>query len=367
MRVVYCSFNGRFSDNPLAVYEQLRTRPGLTHTWILDPAHADGFPADVRTVLTGSDEASAALGEADAVISNHHITTPWTKAAGCRYLQTWHGTPLKRVHADIEHPSPPLRRLIEQFDRDVALWDVLTNPNEASSELLAGAFRFGGQVLTTGSPRNDVLVGPQADEVRARVRGQLGLGDDRTAVLYAPTWRDDQVGSDGDFDFAFQLDLDAFRRRLAGDAVLLVRLHPFVSGRLAGIVPADDPDVRDVSFHPQVSDLYLAADALVTDYSSVMFDFAVTGRPIVFFTYDLEHYRDEVRGFYFDPRPDAPGPMLRTSAEVLTALGDLDLLRHRWSEPYARFRERYCAHEDGLAAQRVADLVMAGRAVSPAP
>nr|WP_284290061.1 CDP-glycerol glycerophosphotransferase family protein [Angustibacter aerolatus] len=348
------------TTTPWRSTNSLRDVPGSHHTWLLDPAHAAGFPDDVRTVEVHSAEASAALGAADVVISNHHVEVPWPKRPDCLYLQTWHGTPLKHVHADIPHQSPRIARMVATFDLDVALWDVLTSPSEQAGEWLARAFRFDGESLATGSPRNDVLVGPDAGAVRAAARAGLGLEDHQTAVLYAPTWRDDQMDATGAFDFDLRLDLDAFRRRLGPDHVLLVRLHPFVSGRLRGRVPDDDPRVRDVSFVPQVSDLYLAADALVTDYSSVMFDFAVTGKPLVFYTYDFEHYRDDLRGFTFDPRPVAPGPMVRSSDEVLDALADLDAVRERWRAPYAAFRERFCSTEDGRAAERVADRARAG-------
>ncbi len=113
--------------------------------------------------------------------------------------------------------------------------------------------------------------------------------------------------------------------------------------------------VRDVSFHPDVAELYLAADVMVTDYSSTMFDFAVTGKPMAFFAYDLDDYRDRERGFYFDFLPEAPGPVVTTTAELIDAvehLGD-----GGYAERYERFRERFCHLEDGRATERVLDLL----------
>jgi len=116
---------------------------------------------------------------------------------------------------------------------------------------------------------------------------------------------------------------------------------------------AATPNVHDVSFHPDVRDLYCATDVLLTDYSSTMFDFAVTGRPIVHFAYDLEDFQSSIRGFYFDLLPEAPGPVLRTTDEVIAALADLDRLTSDYAERYATFRERYTSLEDGTAGVRV--------------
>ncbi len=232
------------------------------------------------------------------------------QAPGAEYLQTWHGTPLKHIHFDV-FQAPPGR--LDYLTRDVRRWDHLISPNQASTGPLRQAFGFTGEVAETGYPRNDVLVSPHAGEVRANVRAQFGIPDDKKIVLYTPTWRDDLLDEDGKQDFRLHLDLDQFSEQLGDDHVLLMRLHYMVSGRLGDI---DHPGVFDVSFHPNVSDLYLAADVMITDYSSTMFDFAVTGKPLLFFTYDLAHYRDTLRGFYFDFHLSAPGPLLHTNAEV---------------------------------------------------
>jgi CDP-glycerol glycerophosphotransferase len=173
-------------------------------------------------------------------------------------------------------------------------------------------------------------------------------------VLYTPTWRDDLVfADDGGPQHAFPLDLADFATALGEDHVLLLRLHQMVSDRLE--FPAGAP-IRDVSPYPDIRYLYLAADVLVTDYSSTMFDFAVTGKPIVNFTYDLEYFQDTLRGFYFDLAEAAPGPLLATSDEVLAAIAEL--ARQPWvpTPRYARFRETFCSLEDGAATQRVLDL-----------
>jgi CDP-glycerol glycerophosphotransferase len=117
------------------------------------------------------------------------------------------------------------------------------------------------------------------------------------------------------------------------------------------------PGVTDVSYFPDVRDLYLAADVLVTDYSSTMFDFANTGRPMVFYAYDLDRFQHSVRGFYFDFLPEAPGPVVRTTSELTDELLDLEAVRRRYADRYERFRSTYCCLEDGHAGDRVLELL----------
>ncbi len=343
--LVYNSFAGAFSDSPRAVFERLRDEPGHRHVWLASDRHAAAFPPGVETVPYGSPEAVAALEAADVVVANTHTDFEWDKGPGTFYLQIWHGSPLKTVHWDILW-SPP--GLLDRLQRDVDRWDVLVSPNAASTPRLRQAFRWDREVLEIGYPRNDVLNAPDREERRTRVRQQLGIPDGTTAVLYTPTFRDDAVFAGRSFELA--LDTDAFAAALGADHVLLLRLHYMVTETLP---PAGHPAVRDVSLHPDVSELYLAADVLVTDYSSTMFDFAVTGRPLAFLTYDLADFQHRLRGFYFDLEDEAPGPLVETTAELIGVLRDREGTRARYADRYVRFRERYCHLEDGHATDRV--------------
>jgi CDP-glycerol glycerophosphotransferase len=198
------------------------------------------------------------------------------------------------------------------------------------------------------------------------VRKELGIPDGTTAVLYTPTWRDDLVfdKAQGEPDYEFPIDMADFAERLGPDHVLLVRLHSIVASRLK---PVPGAPMIDVSKYVDTAGLYLAADLMVTDYSSSMFDFAITGKPLLFFTYDLEHYRDDLRGFYFDLAEVAPGPLVSTSAELVTAIGDVEAITAANVDRYARFRDQFCALEDGFATARVLDLLFPGGASAPAP
>jgi CDP-glycerol glycerophosphotransferase len=348
VNIVYCAFDGRYSDNPRALYERLRpSLPGAQHTWLRDPLHASGFPRGTRTVRYGSRRGRAALEAADLVVSNTHIEVDWVKKPGAVYLQTWHGTPLKRIHNDVLW-APEGR--LAYLDQDVQRWDYLLSPNEVSTPRLRDAFGFTGEVLETGYPRNDVLSSPEAPAIRARVRARLGIPDDVTAVLYTPTWRDDEFYADGTPNVQLALDVDAFTRVLGPQQWLLPRLHYMVTDRSE---PLDRDGVVDVSWYPDVHELYLAADVMITDYSSTMFDFAITGKPLLFYAYDLDSYRDSLRGFYFDFEPLAPGPVLQTSDEVLTALQNLDEIVAQYAERYWSFQQLFTHLEDGHVSERL--------------
>jgi CDP-glycerol glycerophosphotransferase len=343
--VLYESWHGRYSDNPRAIFEELRrTGAPLHHVWALE-AGAAGVPDDVTVVRPDSAAYLRFLARARYLVSNNTLPGYARIPPGAFYLQTWHGTPLKRIGLDIPRPSfSDAGPYLELMRRDVGRWDLLISPNPFSTEIFRRAFGYAGEVLESGYPRNDLLLAPERDAVRARVRRDLGLEEGRRAILYAPTWRDGR-------DFSLELDLEAVARELGAGDVFLLRAHHLAAASLA---LHDRPGVRDVSAIDDVRELFLAADVLVTDYSSVMFDFAVTGKPMVFFTYDLELYRDELRGFYFDFESEAPGPLVPTTAELLTALADLETVTAAHATAYASFQQRFCGLDDGRAAARAA-------------
>jgi CDP-glycerol glycerophosphotransferase len=346
--VYFESWHGKYSDNPRAISEEI-SRRGLpiTQVWLTDgstllPSGVIGVPPDGWGYVRR-------LRRSGLLINNATSLPLWyRKRAGARYLQTWHGTPLKRIGFDIENPHfRDWDAYVRHLRFEVAAWDYLISPNRFSTEIMRRAFGFEGPILETGYPRNDILVGGRASAVRAAVRAQLGLQDAETAVLYAPTWRDGQQ---------FRLTLDAERLVSEIEGVrLLLRTHVMFADR----VRLDrGPAIMDVSRYPEIAELYLAADVLVTDYSSAMFDYAVTGKPMLFFTYDLEEYRDTLRGFYFEFEADAPGPLLADTDAVIEALRALPDVQRRSAGSYERFRARFCHLDDGTAAARVVQAVL---------
>lgn len=350
----FCSFGhrtpgGRFSDNPRAIYQELAARDDrfryVWHTYF-----PERFPDDVEAVVPGTAEYREALDNAAILVANSYWEAP-LPTGNCFHVQTWHGTPLKHVFYDIPGLS---EQRIAEVGPEIDQWDALISPNRFSTGALGSAFRYDGVVWETGYPRNDILMRDTGDERRNEIRRQLGIADGQRAVLYAPTWRDRVTREDGLHGATLELDVDLLSRKLGDDTVLLMRLHYLIADNFE----FTSKNVRNVSGHPESSDLYLAADVLITDYSSVMFDFAVTGKPMAFFTYDLAEYRDEVRGFYFDFTATSPGPLLMSSTEVVEYLSSVESFASEYSGAYADFQKRFCHLEDGYASQRVVDRLL---------
>jgi CDP-glycerol glycerophosphotransferase len=360
--VLFVSWKGKqCGDNPLGVAAELRRRgDDREHLWVVND-WAVPVPAGGTGVLRGTREYFDALARSRYVISNDDMTAPFRKRDGQVYVQTWHGTPLKRIGFDVENPQfISGTAYFDHLARDVAQWDMLVSPNPFSTPIMRHAFRYEGEIAEYGYPRNDLLRGPDAAGTAADVRKRLGLPDGKRVALYAPTWRDNQVYANGKrYRFDMRIDLEQAWQALGDDYVFLIRGHH----QTGDDVPAGlRPDFAvNVTAYPDIADLYLVADVLITDYSSAMFDFAVTGRPMVFFTYDLAEYRDKLRGFYFDFEAQPPGPLLATSAEVLSALEDLDAVAASYGAAYQRFADEFCPLDDGHAAARLCDRVFGTR------
>ena len=350
--IFFNSFQGQFSDSPRAIFEELtRSGSAFSHVWRMRDRHAKDFPAALTTAAPGTWPHARGVAQAQYVVTNVHMADN-VKVAGATWLQTWHGTPLKKIGFD--KVSPLGREGERRYARGVAQWDYLISPNAFSTPIFRRAFRFDGPVLETGLPRNDILSSPERERIRADVRAKLGLEPGVTAILYAPTFRDDWRDPSGKFFFDIPLDLAAMANALGADHRLLMRLHRAIAFEAAD---SELDFVRNVTSYPDIRDLYLAADILVTDYSSVMFDFAITGKPIAFFAHDLDAYCSNVRGFYFDFLAEAPGPIAQTTDELLAVLQTPGWPEaHR--DAYDGFRTRFCDKDDGQATRRVIDAVL---------
>lgn len=334
--VFFESFYGRnASCNPLAIDRELaRVAPGTTRYWSVVDLSVP-VPDGAIAVVEGSPEWWRARGSARLLVVNDWLRRRFARRAGQRVLQTWHGTPLKRLA--LHRPGFDPRRAAAVLKESLR-WNVLLAQNPYGATILRKAYAFLRRpIWVEGYPRNDVLV--TGDDTG--IRSSLGITSDEKVILYAPTWRDDRERI---VDF---LDLPALARQT--DAVVLVRGH---SRTLAAGEDATGPRVIDVTAYPDIAQLLLAADVLVTDYSSVMFDFTATGKPIHFFTPDLDHYRGQLRGFYFDLAARAPGPLSATQDELVARLADTAVVA-QYAERYVQWQAAFNARDDGHAAERV--------------
>ena len=349
--VVFESHLGRqYSDSPRAIYEEMR-RQGIDFEAVWSyTGRTQGFPADATLVRRWSLPYLRALARAEFWIDNQSYPLKLTKRPGTTYIQTWHGSALKRMGFD--EPGWKLKSRAEQAEQQRSLdrFDHFLVRSEHDVRTLAKAFRLREKtLLRTGYPRNDALARARETAERPPLAAELGIPADRKVLLYAPTFR-----QQGGRRFALPFDVERFAEEFGDEYVLLVRAHylnhvvlpPSVRGR-----------VVDVSDHHDVTPLLALADALMTDYSSVMFDYALLDRPMLFFPYDYEEYVHEGRGTYFDLLERAPGPVVRTEEELHFVLAASSL--EEQTLKYAAARERFVAdfgeYDKGTAAQRVVE------------
>lgn len=336
--VFFESFYGRSaSDNPAGIDSALvRLRPDLTRYWSVIDASVP-VPEGATRVVEGSRAWWDARGGSRLLVVNDWLRKRWRRRPQQRVLQTWHGTMIKRLAIDRQKLGLRTRiAVLRERDR----WDMLLAQNSYAADIFRSAYAFRKPIWLEGYPRNDILI--RGDP--APIRAKLGVPVGARVVLYAPTWRDDRT------EMVDYLDLESFADALPPGDLLLVRGHsrtlPF--GR-----DLEGSRLLDVTGYPDMAELLLAADVLVTDYSSVMFDFASTERPMIFYTPDLEHYSAELRGFYFDLLAEAPGPVVETREALLDVLATIELRSTVFEGARIAWRERFAPHDDGNAGERV--------------
>lgn len=339
--VFFESFYGRsVGCNPRAIDRELAARaPQVRRYWSVVDLSVE-VPEGAIAVVEGSPQWWHARGAARLLVVNDWLRRRFARKPGQKVLQTWHGTPLKRLA--LHRPGFDPRRMAAVV-KESRRWDVLLAQNTYSERILRKAYAFFGRpIWVDGYPRNDVL----ATEDPAAVRQALGIGAEERVLLYAPTWRDDRTEM---VDF---VDPELLARQ--ANAVVLMRGH---SRTLEQGRDRAGARVIDVTGYPETARLLLAADALITDYSSVMFDFSVTGKPMYFLVPDLDHYRGQLRGFYFDLAERAPGPLVRTQEELAAALDD-EGHEAAYAARYAAWRAQFNTRDDGHAAERVVDRIL---------
>jgi CDP-glycerol glycerophosphotransferase (TagB/SpsB family) len=331
-------FGNNVSCNPLGIDRALAAaHPEVTRYWSVADASVQ-VPEGAVRVIDGSAEWWRARATSRLLVVNDWLRKRWHQKPGQTVLQTWHGTPLKKLALDKSGVRARARLAAVAESRR---WNILLAQNPFSADVFRSAYAFRGPVWEEGYPRNDVVA--QA-ELGPAVRERLGIDPADTVVLYAPTWRDDRPGA------VDHLDVAAFARRLGPGFTTLIRGHSRTLQPGASVIA---PGVIDVTGYPEISELYLAADVLITDYSSVMFDFSVTGKPIFFYVPDFEHYRDQTRGFTFDLFPVAPGPVTTSLTELVDAVTDAAAAAGTHATRYAEWRLRFNPRDDGHAGERV--------------
>lgn len=355
--VIFESFFGKsYSDSPKYIYEYLsKNYPGKYHfIWVIDKKGTK-IPYNHTKIKRFSYRYFYYLARCKYYVFNGRQPEWSRKREGNVFLETWHGTPLKKLvfdQDDITSASPRYKAQVFQQSR---AWDYLIAANYFSSEVFRRCFMYNKIMLETGYPRNDILHAENKEEIATSIRKKLNIPIDKKTILYAPTWRDDEFYGKGKYKFTLHLDLRMLKEQLGDEYVILLRTHYFIADSLD--VTGLEDFAYNLSKYDDISELYLISDILITDYSSVFFDYANLKRPMLFFTYDLEKYRDVLRGFYIDIENELPGPLLFTTEEVIDGIKNIDKISSKYSEKYKQFYEKFCGLEDGHASEKVARAV----------
>ncbi len=344
--LVLLSGHGRkFNDSPRVLYEAMRRDArcrGLRYVWALEAG--DGIKIEgADVVIADTPQYFLTALKAGYWITSVNIERGLRfKKKKTRYLNTWHGTPLKTIgnaasgRKDYDFSNIDLFCAAGAYEKDIYLRDFLVR--DAS-------------ILLSGLPRNDLLYHAD-DGMIAAARQRLSIPEGKRVILYAPTWRD---SLDGGMAYALKppLDMANWEKALEGKYVVLVRAHAYTN-RLMGIEFGDF--ARDVTNHPDVNDLLLAADLLVSDYSAILFDYAILERPEICFGYDYEAYK-AARGLYLDLEKAVPGGVLKTEAQVLDRILTLDEDAER--EKTRAFKRKFL-EAGGNATRMCIDALMEG-------
>lgn len=348
-----------FTGNPKAIYEEM-VRLGLDLRYrcyvILEDMKIE-IPGSAKKIKRNRFRYFYYFSVAGIWISDTRFPKYIIKREGTLYIQTWHGTPLKKLALDLDAVYMSGESSLEEYKRNfynnVQTWDYLISQNRYSTEIFRKAFGFDKEILEIGYPRNDILFRKNNREEISRIKEMLGLRQDKRIILYAPTWRDDEYYANGLYKFNTGLNFPLLMKELKEDTIWIVKYHYLIHDYIdwsdyEGFVYAFDKSY-DISY------LYLISDMLVTDYSSVMFDYSILRRPMFFYCYDLCEYKDKLRGFYFDFMNEAPGPLVETTQALIQSIKEYDY--ELYKEKYEAFIAKYNHADDGNASVKIIDLI----------
>ncbi len=371
--VVFCTFSGKgYSDSPKAIYEYMLTEEKYADyrfVWIFrEPDNFRWLEDNRNTTIVrwASKEYERAMASAGYWIFNYRVSDHVWPKEDQTYVECWHGTPLKRLGYDITAGGNVMntsKEIQRKYDLDSAKFKYIISPSPYCSEKFASAWNLTATgkentILEQGYPRNDFLLNhtqADVDDIKARLHITPEEISGKKIVLYAPTWRDNQHDDANGYSYKLGLDFQRLRQELGEDIVVLFRAHYLVASQFD--FAAYEGFVYNVSSYPDINHLYLAADLLITDYSSVFFDYANLRKPMLFYMYDLAAYRDDIRGFYIG-LDELPGPIVETEDELLRAIPAQLADSSQWAEQYETFCQKSSPFDDGHASQRALEIIL---------
>lgn len=359
-RIVFDSNLGKsYAGNPKYIYEHLM-KNGYDLVWDCVWFYEDNpynIPGKSKQVQYGRLRYLYYMATAKIWIFDSRQPEFLVRRKGTYYIQTWHGTPLKKLALDMDDVfmvgESDIDTYKKHFRKNVGTWDYLISQNPFSSETFRRAFDFKKEMLEYGYPRNDILFLENSEEGMKRYRQKLGLPLDKKVILYAPTWRDDEFSEDDKYSFRPRISFEQLQKELGDEYVMIVKYHYLIMDAV------DWSPYEGFVYHfdhsRDIAELFLVSDILITDYSSVMFDYSILKRPMFFYAYDLNKYENELRGFYFSYTEEMPGPISTTTEELVRDIQCYD--SKAYEEQYKKFNEKYNCLDDGKSSERVLNLM----------
>lgn len=358
--IVFQSFHGKsYSCNPRAIYEEMMQSEGdsYKYIWVLNNRRQE-ITSNKNTIIVkpGSLMYFYHLARSKYFINNGNFPDVYIKRKGTYHIQTWHGTPLKKLGFDISPNSPSYKEntsnnLMKRNSR----WDLAVSPNTFTSEVYKSAFKYKNKIIESGYPRNDIFYQENNKKI-IDIKSEIGIKSNKKVILYAPTWRDYDFHNNKETEpFQFKFDIERFIEKFGDEYVLLMRLH--YRDALRAQISKYEGAVINVSNYDDIKYLYLISDILITDYSSVMFDFTNSNKPIIFFAYDIVRYSSDLRGFYFKFRENAPGPIVTTEQELFKAIHNIKQIEFLYKDIYDQFKNKYCNFDNGNSSKLVIEEV----------
>lgn len=368
-KVLFEVFNGRqYSCNPRWIYEEMRKDSrfdGWTFVWAFvdTEAHAN-IPEleDCVLVEHKSEEYFREFATSKYVIVNAMLYGGISRKDGQTIMQTWHGTPLKRLRCDIEAEDGNVNNTLEEIrarnDSDVIRYTHFLSPSEWASKRFISAFNLDGMgmediITEVGYPRNDIMSNYTSKDVDD-IFETVGAPRDKKVILYAPTFRDNNHVSGKGYKHEETLDFKRLQDAIGDDYIILFRTHYFIANSFD--FSAYEGFIYNVSGIADISELYLMADILITDYSSVFFDYACLKRPMIYYMYDLEEYSNDIRGFYLDVN-ELPGDIVKTEDELIDSILKVRDGGFVYDEKYEAFNRKFNYLDDGNASKRAIDAI----------
>lgn len=329
----------RYEDSPRAIYEKMiENKEDFDYIWVMNNKEPLKVHPKTKIVKRLSIDYFKYLATSQVWVNNQNFPAYLNKRKGTKYLQTWHGTPLKKMQHDLNTIEGRDEGYLKRVSKAKNQWTALVSPSPYASKAFKSAFLYNSDILELGYPRNDIFYKDDIEKDKEKIKEKLGIPENKKVILYAPTFRDNQKKGKR-FIFKNKINMKIFNRRLGDDYVLLIREHVVVASKLK--IPKElQFSIKDVSQYSNIQDLMIVSDMLVTDYSSVMFDYLNTNKPIYFYCYDLNEY-DDMRGFYFDFEKEAPGPIIKNTSNLCRAIAKDDKYWENYQGKYELFQEKF--------------------------